>query len=994
MSRAVAALTVTAAVAAVTLATPAAATPGATSPRATSPAETDTADAQPAGADGHYRAFGDPGGFVNVVPPGQDGTLNAAEAAAAQIGTYPPHVTDQLEMYEQLVFSEATPGFADAELLDHFKDGSFGVRPGDIGRVYHPDGRDDVVVVRDNGYGVPHIFGDTRRGTMVAAGYTGAEDRLFLMDVLRHLGRARLSEFLGPSPANLAMDREQLAVAPYTEEGLRRQVNTLRDRSPVTRRIYRDAKAYAAGVNAYISEAHANPAKLPAEYPALQQLPEKWKVTDTVAIASLVGGIFGKGGGAELANYCNLRELTKRVGNASEARAVFDDFHFQNDAEAPTTIERRFPYMTAPGPPDPVATPEIDCESLQPIAPGNPEPEDVLDALVRSVPVQPAGEGVSGGGTSGAQAAERGWDPAGSGERAAAEIDGPFGTIRLPLGRAASNGASNALLVGGGQTSSGNPIAVFGPQTGYFSPQLLVEKDIHGPGIDARGVAFAGTGMYVQMGRGRDYAWSATSAGADNIDTWVLELCEPGGGAPTVQSTGYRHEGACLPIESFDHTVVAKPSAGGLPTAETADDVVWNQQVQRTEHYGFLTARGKTRDGTPIAVASDRSTYGAELTSAIGFAQINDPQFMQRGATAFREAMGKGIDYTFNWFYVDHEDIAYQHSCKCFHRTEGVDPYFPVWGTGKYDHQGFIGFAEQPHAVNPADGVLISWNNKQAPGFSASDVTYSYGPVYRSDLLDERVRAKLADGPVDRGDLVDVMALAGTTDLRAQEVMPWLEQVMGATAPEGTDPRTQRMWDRLRAWAADDLGHRRDHDDDGSYEHPVAVAIMDAWWGGAPDATGDTETNPNASSQLTGAIFGDLLDALDVAVADSPIQHLGSAFNGGAGSHVVKDLRQVLGEPVGDPFHLTYCGDGRLQACRQALWESLSAVAPELEADFGSAEVDDWRRVPADDAIVHSANGLTSVPDIHWVNRPTFQQVVEVGASLDSQSTGAGTGGR
>ena len=61
-------------------------------------------------------------------------------------------------------------------------------------------------------------------------------------------------------------------------------------------------------------------------------------------------------------------------------------------------------------------------------------------------------------------------------------------------------------------------------------PQLLVEKDVHGPGIDARGVAFAGTDLYVQLGRGRDYAWSATSAGADNVDQFVLRLCEPGGG--------------------------------------------------------------------------------------------------------------------------------------------------------------------------------------------------------------------------------------------------------------------------------------------------------------------------------------------------------------------------------------------------------------------------------------------------------------------------------
>ncbi len=41
-----------------------------------------------------------------------------------------------------------------------------------------------------------------------------------------------------------------------------------------------------------------------------------------------------------------------------------------------------------------------------------------------------------------------------------------------------------------------------GPQTGYFAPQLLVEQSLSGPGIQARGVAFAGTNLFVQLGRG------------------------------------------------------------------------------------------------------------------------------------------------------------------------------------------------------------------------------------------------------------------------------------------------------------------------------------------------------------------------------------------------------------------------------------------------------------------------------------------------------------
>src|ERR671922_307309 len=54
-------------------------------------------------------------------------------------------------------------------------------------------------------------------------GYVGAEDRLFVMDVLRHAGRAQLSSFAGGAEGNREMDREQWEIAPYTEADLQRQ---------------------------------------------------------------------------------------------------------------------------------------------------------------------------------------------------------------------------------------------------------------------------------------------------------------------------------------------------------------------------------------------------------------------------------------------------------------------------------------------------------------------------------------------------------------------------------------------------------------------------------------------------------------------------------------------------------------------------------------------------------------------------------------------------
>ena len=65
-----------------------------------------------------------------------------------------------------------------------------------------------------------------------------------------------------------------------------------------------------------------------------------------------------------------------------------------------------------------------------------------------------------------------------------------------------------------------------------------MEEDLHGPGIDARGAAFAGVNLYVELGHGRDYAWSATTATSDNVDTFAEVLCQ--------DAFHYLYKGKCL----------------------------------------------------------------------------------------------------------------------------------------------------------------------------------------------------------------------------------------------------------------------------------------------------------------------------------------------------------------------------------------------------------------------------------------------------------------
>jgi Penicillin amidase len=132
----------------------------------------------------------DAGGFRNVLPPGANGTDNVIQLAQFQAtGQRPPHFDDQQPLYDGLL--RASPTLTHDDIGRFYKDATFGVRPEDVASTESP--RPGVTIVRDKQFGVPHVYGDTDLDVEFGAGYAGAEDRLFLMDVLRHTGRAELS---------------------------------------------------------------------------------------------------------------------------------------------------------------------------------------------------------------------------------------------------------------------------------------------------------------------------------------------------------------------------------------------------------------------------------------------------------------------------------------------------------------------------------------------------------------------------------------------------------------------------------------------------------------------------------------------------------------------------------------------------------------------------------------------------------------------------------
>ena len=162
------------------------------------------------------------------------------------------------------------------------------------------------------------------------------------MDVLRHTGRAELASFLGGS--NAATDAEPVGLRSLHRsrpgKAARPGAEDLRQSRPAGGR--RRRRAYVEGINAYIAAANLNPALKPAEYSLLGKQIEPFKPTDVIAIASLIGGIFGRGGGNELNSALTMQSFVDRMGKAA-GRKSWLGFRSKNDPEAPTTISQKLP---------------------------------------------------------------------------------------------------------------------------------------------------------------------------------------------------------------------------------------------------------------------------------------------------------------------------------------------------------------------------------------------------------------------------------------------------------------------------------------------------------------------------------------------------------------------------------------------------------------------------------------------------------------------------
>ncbi|OEU92302.1 PbsX family transcriptional regulator [Streptomyces abyssalis] len=132
------------------------------------------------------------------------------------------------------------------------------------------------VEIRIDRWGVPHLYAASRRDLFLAQGFNAARDRLFQLDLWRRRGLGLLSEVFGEEylegdrAARLflyrgTMEEEWSAYGPDVEPA---------------------ARAFTAGINAYVELCRRRQAPLPPEFALLGYGPSFWDPSDVARIRS------------------------------------------------------------------------------------------------------------------------------------------------------------------------------------------------------------------------------------------------------------------------------------------------------------------------------------------------------------------------------------------------------------------------------------------------------------------------------------------------------------------------------------------------------------------------------------------------------------------------------------------------------------------------------------------------------------------------------------
>ena len=303
--------------------------------------------------------------------------------------------------------------------------------------------------------------------------------------------------------------------------------------------------------------------------------------------------------------------------------------------------------------------------------------------------------------------------------------------------RAAAGLGSNNWVVAGDRTTTGKPLLANDMHLQMAAPSMWYENHLDSraalpqpsaagsAGLHVTGVTFPGIPGVI-AGHNAHVAWGFTNGFADVQDLYTERLRRTAGGR-----VEYEYCGQWLEAAVRQETIRVR---GRAPLVE---------EVIVTRHGPIINALAPDLAGeTPLALRWTSLDPGHEI---LALCAIN----RARTCAEFRAALHDWTGPVQNVAYADiYGDIGYTLAGRIPIRPQG-DGRVPAPGwTGEHEWRGYIPFDELPHLDNPAQGYIVTANNRVVaddyPYFLGRDFTLGDRAQRITELIEARAKLDIA----------------------------------------------------------------------------------------------------------------------------------------------------------------------------------------------------------------------------------------------------------
>ena len=553
--------------------------------------------------------------------------------------------------------------------------------PQTTGELEVPGLESEVTVVRDD-YGIPQLYGDSVEDLMRAQGYVHAQERFYEMDIRRHLTAGRLSELFGEP----ALETDELIRTMGWRRVAERELALV---GPDTRAAL---EAYADGVNAYIAD--RSPGELGFEYTVLgagglDYRPEPWTPVDSLAwLKAMAWDLRGN-----MTDEID-RALTLADHSPEQVRQLYPPYPY--DDHAPIVRQ---------------------------------------GAVVDGVYEQDA----TGPGT---RLPQRPAYPSGA-RKVLRDLHGRTDRMPALLGRGDGIG-SNAWVVAGDHSATGEPLLANDPHLGVSVPGIWMQMGLHCRDVsedcplDVAGFTFSGVPGVV-IGHNADIAWGFTNLGPDVSDLYLER----------VQGNRWRYDKGWRQLrtrtekievrDGDDVELTVRSTRHGPLLSDVSDDYA---QVGREAPVDHPQPRG---EGYAVSLAW---TGLQPAPTADAILRLD----LATGWDSFRKAAARFDIPAQNMVYADRDGhIGYQAPGRIPIRKSGNDGNLPAEGwrpdddwTGHY-----VQFEGLPNVLDPEEGFIVTANqavvDKDYPFHLTDDWDRGYRSQRIRDVLLEKGELSIAE---------------------------------------------------------------------------------------------------------------------------------------------------------------------------------------------------------------------------------------------------------